>query len=179
MTAFRNYSIRKKLMAMSLLASGGVLLLASAAFMTYDFFAYRSSLVSSLSTLGKIISSNTTAAVLFNDTASAEKTLTSLKARPSIQSVGIYTPTGQVFASWHRDAAHPTSLPPLPMNGKESHQFDRSSLSVFYPMVLDNSVIGTVYMKSDLTELITQLQRYAVIGMGVLILCFFVAGLIS
>src|ERR1700733_1959863 len=115
MPPFRDYSIRQKLMAMSLLASGGALLLAVSAFMAYDFFTYRQSLVKTVSTLSEIISVNAASSVVFNDSVSAAKTLASLKARPSVISAGIYTPQGKLFAEWERATGAPLAPPPLPM----------------------------------------------------------------
>lgn len=179
MAAFQNYSIRHKLMGISLLASIGALLLAGTAFMTYDYLDYRSSLVRRLSSLEEIISLNTASAVVFNDSTSAAKTLASLKARSSIMDAGIYTPAGKIFAAFHRDPTSTAEFPPLPPGEKEVYHFDRSSVIMFHPMVLDQSVIGTVYLKSDLSELATRLQRYMAIGAGVLIISMGVAGFIS
>ena len=169
-------------MAMSLLAAGGALLLASVSFMAYDFFTFETSLVKQLSSLEEIISLNTASAVVFNDAASAVKTLASLKARSSIIAAGYLQRSDRqtVFASWHRD-------PDVARRGrrcrraeKEFHHFDHQSLSVlFHPMILDQSAIGTVYMKSDLSMLTTRLQRYLVIGAGVLIASIFAAALIA
>ena len=60
-------------MAMSLWAAGGALVLAVIAFMAYDFISYRTTLVSSLSTLGEIISLNASSSVVFNVTLLNEK----------------------------------------------------------------------------------------------------------
>src|SRR5688572_6091594 len=104
MSEFKNYPIRHKLMTMSLLACGVALLLATTAFMTYDFFSYRSSLVIRLLSLGEIISANVASAVVFNDNASAAHTLLALKGRHSMIAGAIFTTDGKVFAGWHRDS---------------------------------------------------------------------------
>src|SRR5689334_11313977 len=99
MLTFHNYSIRQKLMAMSLWAASGALVLACGAFMLNDYIAYRGILVTNISTLGEIISLNAASSVVFNDSGSATKTLASLKGRPGIRAAGIYTPNGQTFAA--------------------------------------------------------------------------------
>src|SRR5882672_11229314 len=142
MVAFQNYSIRKKLMAMSLLASSGALLLASGVFMSYDFISSRSALVRNLSTIADIISFNTSSAILFNDAASAEKTLTSLQGKPGLLSASIYTPAGELFASWQRNQNTSLPGPPPAAGGEESYRFHRDVLVLFHNMVFDKSPIG-------------------------------------
>ena len=166
-------------MLMSLLASGGALLLASSAFMAYDFFAYRQALVKAVSTLSEIVSVNAASAVVFNDSASATKTLASLKVRPSAISARIYTPQGKLFAEWERSPGVSTASPSLPMETRETHQFHDGSLMLFHPMVLDNSPIGTVSIESNLTDLWARLKRYVLIAAGVLVISLLVASSIS
>ena len=166
-------------MTMSLSASLGALLMASAAFMTYDFITYRTSLIQNLSTLAEIISFNTASAVVFNDSSAAVKSLGSLKARPSILSAGIYASNAQAFASWHRYKNASTSLPVLSAHQEESYRFERGSLVLLHPMILDYAPIGTVYIESDLTDIAERLRRYAGIAAGVLAISIVVAALIS
>jgi PAS domain S-box-containing protein len=179
MVPFQNYSIRTKLTALGIWASSGALLLAAAAFITYDFATYRSYLVKSLSTVAQIIGSNAASSVVFNDNASATKTLDSLKARPSIQLAGIYTSTGQPFAIWHRQANDTTTLPSMPSLLQETDRFRPGLLSVFRPIILDRSPIGMVYLESDLSEVTARLKRYAGIAATVLLVSLLVAGSIS
>jgi signal transduction histidine kinase len=179
MAAFRDYSISKKLMAMSLWASIGALLMASSAFMAYDFFTYRASLVQSLSTLSEIISLNTASAVVFNDATAAANSLASLKARPPIVSAGIYIPNGQLFAGWRRDGNSSQPPIPMPVENEESYRFHSHSLVLFHPMILDRSRIAMIYIESDLKGITQRLQRYLGIAAAVLSLAIIVAALIS
>jgi signal transduction histidine kinase len=179
MTSFRAYSIPKKLMVMSMCASSAALLMASSGFVLYDFFAYRSSLTKSISSLSEIISANAASAVVFSDKAAVVKTFNALKARPSILAAGIYRPDGQLFASWQRDASVSFSPPAMPRLQVESHHFLRNSLLLFHPMVLDQTTIGMVYVLSDLQTLHNRLLSYAEIGTCVLLISFFAATFIS
>ena len=77
MVDLQGYSVQKKLMTMSLGATLGALVLSCGAFMVYDFITYRATLVNTVSTLAEIISLNSASAVVFNDAASATKTLAS------------------------------------------------------------------------------------------------------
>jgi signal transduction histidine kinase/DNA-binding response OmpR family regulator len=177
--AFQDYSIRKKLLITSMLSKFGAMILVSAAFMTYDFLSYRASMAGNLSTLGEVISLNAASAVIFNDPATAAKTLASLEAKPAILSAGIYAPDGHVFASWDRNPASETAPPAYPAEQKKMHLFQKDRLTVLTPMILDRSFIGMVYIQSDLRELTSRLTRYAGIVLVVMLLALLVVALIS
>lgn len=91
MFRFRDYSIAKKLTSMNLLVSGTAVLLAGATFVAYELIAFRETLVANLSIQAQIVGSNSIAALLFNDSGSAEKTLSALQAAP-ISSTPASTP---------------------------------------------------------------------------------------
>jgi len=179
MSAFKDYSIRKKLMVMSLGATTGALVLACGAFMVYDAIVYRAGLVSNLSTLGEIISSNAASSVVFNDPASAAKTLASLKARLGIIGADIYTPEGSLFASWEPAGSVPFSSTGIVFTGSETHRFSQDALILLHPMIFDKALIGYVVIRSDLSSLKKRFKRYTGITAGVLIVSFIVAVLIS
>src|SRR3981081_694679 len=83
--------IRRKLMTMILLTSGAVLLLTSASFVAHEFLTFLYSTVRSLSTLGQVIATNSTAALAFDNAKDAAEILTALKAEPHVVSAGLYT----------------------------------------------------------------------------------------
>src|SRR6185295_3202589 len=67
MPIYRARSIRQKLTLMVILASGAALLLACAALLSYELFAYREGMVRMLSVRSDIIGANSASALLFND----------------------------------------------------------------------------------------------------------------
>jgi signal transduction histidine kinase len=172
-------SIRKKLIAMSLWASCGALVLASAAFMTFDLLSYRASLIRAETTLSEIISVNVSSALVFNDAASATKTLSSLSARDTLLAAGIYTTKDKLFAEWHRNTENPRVPPPLPVTRSTSHYFRHHALVLFHPIVLDKSIIGMIYIESDTADLIQRFERYLGIVLIVMTISFVVAIAIS
>ena len=60
-------SIRQKLTAMLMLISGAVLVLASIAFVAWDFYRFRADMQADLVTQARLVLDNTAAAVTFND----------------------------------------------------------------------------------------------------------------
>src|SRR6266446_6812957 len=124
MLRVRDYSITKKLTLMNMLVSGAALLLACAAFMAYELTTFRASMVSSLSIQAQIVGANSASALLFNDSESAENTLSALQTAPHILSAAIYTPAGEPFARYSRDrGGRVLPLPFVPAGESEAHQF--------------------------------------------------------
>ena len=87
MTRFSDLSIKHKLSVSNIITSSIALLLASAAFMTLYVFSYKNAMIEDLTSKAGIVGINSTAAILFNDSPSAEETLSALKAEPNISLV--------------------------------------------------------------------------------------------
>src|SRR5271165_7511341 len=93
-------SISRKLTAMNMLVSGGALLLASAAFFAYDLVTFRSNLITNTSVQARIIGANAISPLIFNDSQSAQSTLSALRASQHIVYAGIYTANREFFAGY-------------------------------------------------------------------------------
>jgi len=159
MRELRNMSIRSKQTLVMMLISTVVLLLACAAFSTYEVIAYRKAMLLNLTTLAEIVGNNTAAALDFNDAASATETLSALDAEPDIIGVCIYTKDGTLFAKYD----HPNdsyTFTPLPVQ-KEGHIFGNGLLSLSHPIVHKGERIGSVFLESDMRGLYSRLARYA------------------
>jgi signal transduction histidine kinase/ActR/RegA family two-component response regulator len=94
----RRLSIRQKLTAMLMLISATVLGLASAAFVTWDFYRYRADMHADLTTQAQLVLDNTAAAVTFNDPDAAGETLEMLAIHPHAQVACLYLSDGRLFA---------------------------------------------------------------------------------
>jgi len=176
----QNHSISRKLTWMNMLVSGAALLLACAAFIAFDMITFRQAMLRNLSTQAQIIGSNSISALLFNDPQSAENTLLALRAAPNILSAQVYLPDGRPFASYSRDRdRHSPVLPPIPSGQTETHWIEDGQMALVRSVALDGKPIGAVYIRSDLQELHTRLQRYALIAAIVLSACLLAALLIS
>jgi signal transduction histidine kinase/DNA-binding response OmpR family regulator len=180
MLKIQHYSISKKLTWMNMLVSGAALLLACAAFFAYDLYTFRDGIVHNLSTEARIIASNTVSALVFNDSHSAENTLSALKASPHIVYAEIYTPDGQSFAGyWQEGNEKPLPLPALPAGQIQAHWFDGGQIALLDSIVFQGKVTGFVYIRSDLREINDRLRSYAFITATVLLISLVVALLIS
>jgi PAS domain S-box-containing protein len=179
MIKVRNYSISQKLTWMNMLVSGGALLLACAAFATYELADFRATLVRNLSIQAQIVGANSASALLFNDPASARNTLSALEAAPSIRAGGIYTPTGQPFALWLRDPSDRLSVTRMPEGQSEFHQFTGTELILVRAIDFQGKRVGAVQIDSDLGEVSARLVRYAGIVAVVLVMSLMAALIFS
>ena len=180
MLGLHSSPISKKLTLMNMLVSGVALLLACAAFFTYDLLTFRAARVRGLTVQAQIIGSNSVAAIEFNDPHSAENTLSALRAATNIIYAGIYTNQGQPLAAYWRD--HPESMPALPVipEGKqEVSQFADDQVALAKVIVFQGKKVGTVYLLSDLKAIDDRLRRYAIIVIIVLLTSLLAALLIS
>ena len=177
MRAFRDTPIRRKLTIIIVLTSTVVLLLASAAFVTYEQTGFRRTMSRDLSITAEMIGFNSASALSFNDASSATDTLKALGAQPHIRAACIYDKTGKVFATYrHPEAAGVFTPPPA---REASEQFNSDSLELFRKINLTGEVAGTIYLQSDLKEMRTRLERYAVIVSVIVLAAGFLAFLIA
>ena len=101
--SLRDWPIKQKLTAMLLLISGLVLLLTSAAFVTYQVVAFRQTTLKNLATLGRVIAANSTASLAFANQADAREILSALKAEPHVVAAALYDKDGRLFSRYPAD----------------------------------------------------------------------------
>jgi PAS domain S-box-containing protein len=177
MSPHRDMSIRQKLTSIILITCGASILLACATLAAYDISTFRKGLASDLITTAQIAGSNTTAALSFSDTASANETLGSLKARTNIVEACIYARDGSVFATYARGGTNPNFTPP-PAEGAGT-RIVSGNMIVFQPITLNGEQIGTIFLKSDLEILQARTARFAEIVLIVICASFAIAYLLS
>lgn len=173
-----SHSIRWELRRISFWGASIALVLACLSFMAFDYFTFRSNWAANVSTLGDLVGFNAASAVVFNDEASAARTLSALKGYPSMMAASIYLPDGRRFAGWRRDASV-QDLPAPPKTTRKSHRFDRRSVVLFQPIFLEGAVVGTLVLQADLASLAHRFKRYAGISLVVFLFTVVVAILIS
>jgi len=184
MPIMRNMTIKHKLVLIIMSTSVGVLLIAGAVFMIWEWNAVRRHMVKDLSVHAEMIAENSGAAVAFDDAKDAEEILKTLRVQPSIVLAGIHTKDGEVLARYRPglpDAADvPTECPcpeiEIPTSG---YTFANGYLVVSEPVVVDGEIIGEVHLKSSLAPMYAGLKRDARIIISVLAFCSLVAYFIS
>lgn len=173
----RNVPIRRKMMLMLMITSGTVLLLTCLAFITYEYHEFRRHAVSNITTLAKVLATNSTAALAFDNTDDANDVLQVLKAEPSIVAAALYDRNGHLFAHYPRqmDASRfPHAI------GNDGYQFASSALLYWMPVKQDDThVLGKLYLQADQHLLEAELRLYMVIAAVMTAIAFLIAYLIA
>ena len=169
---FRDLPITRKLVLITMLTSGVALLLAGAAFITYDLITFREMVSRDMLSLSSIIGFNSRAALTFNDPQAAEGTLAALGERPNVLGACIYSPDGKVFATYTRPGEK-VQFPARP--GAAGAHFVGNKLEVFEPIVLDKETIGTIFCVRDMQDMYDRLMLYTGLVLAVLCLALLAA----
>jgi signal transduction histidine kinase len=155
---------------MNVLVSAAALLAACAAFLIYDQYTYRQSLVRSLSSEARIIGSNSVSAIIFGDAQAAESTLSALSTLPHIIAACIFTSAGKDFARYTRTSGDRLEFAPGGSNDGHDPIFRSNEVDVRQPIMFQGQNIGSVLIRSDLTEAYQRLVQYLGISALVMLL---------
>lgn len=173
---FKGTSIQRKLMRVILQTSGAVLILTCAAFFLYEYYSFLRGTQIQLSTLGKIVASNSTAALAFDSREDADALLNTLKAEPHIVSACLYDENGKIFSTFP-SGADQSIFPQQPVD--TGYQYTGAYLEGFEPAMQNDKRLGTLYLKSDMEAMYARFQLYGRIAFLVVISSFFVAFFLS
>jgi sigma-B regulation protein RsbU (phosphoserine phosphatase) len=160
MARFRDLPIRSKLMTGFMLTSVVALLLTMAALSLYDRETFKRKLLADLSALGGIVAENSISPLVFNDRETAHSVLAALKAQPHVVGAFVFDDKGHPFASFTPQNA---VLPPaaLPRDGA---RIDNDGITVVQPIVFNGVRAGTIWLRSDLSELAARRSQYFTIA---------------
>lgn len=162
----RDVPIRRKLTIVIMLTSSVVLLLTSAAFITYEVVTFRSGLFQNAQAMAQIIAANSTAALSFDDDRAAMEILSKLRAERTILRAALYDRDGRMLARYPTEQ-NLNDFPDTP--GKVGNIFEGGALRVFFPVHEGNARVGTLYLRTDLTPMYDRFRLYALIVIGVMI----------
>ncbi len=143
----RNVRIERKLMLIIMLSCMFALVVAGAVESAFQLHSSRKTFIRDLTTLSKVIASNTTGAVAFKDAKAAGEVLEALRAKPSVRSASIWLPDGSALCQFGvpERLAKAEVLMTAPFLRE-----DGFSVMHFQPIVLDGEQIGMLYLRSDL-----------------------------
>lgn len=124
------------------------LLLMGVIFIISDRFVARQSLSEEVSTLAKVIASQSTAALSFYDKNTAEETLSALRLDSTIELSCIYDKSGKLFASFSEVKS--ILCPDSQLN--DGIVYSADALELIYPIILQNDEIGKLYLRASMAE---------------------------
>ena len=173
MFSLRNWTIKAKLTATTMLTSIMAVLLACASFIVFDYFTHRQTLVDDLSGFADMLGGNCKAALQFDRPKDAETMLSSLAAREAVTFACIFDGQREVFAAYRRLGSDPNIAPPDRV--QQGHVFERDHVGLFHQVIFDQKVIGTVYIQAEMRQIYGQLANDA----GILAIAALIALVVS
>jgi signal transduction histidine kinase/CheY-like chemotaxis protein len=163
-TRFARLSLAARITAIGVVTAATALILAGAVVVVYDMSVSRRQLVRDAGIFADVIGRNSAAALAFGDVGAAGDALRGMASNPHIVSAAILSADGRVLARYDR-ADGSASLRPLPIrheaagNGGAWYRFGGRSLVMLRPVVLEDEVVGAVFIESDQREFWTRTYR--------------------
>ena len=177
MRKLKNLSIKKRLLLIIMFINIFSLTLVFFGFMTYDFLLFRKNAVQELTVMADVIGRNCVAALVFDDEAHVTETLGSLQADRSIFKACIFKKNGKLLGEYIQAVDLQTKKNP---DFKENGVFfDDGFLELYRPILFDGGLVGTVYIKSNLSQMTSILKNHAQTTAFVMLLSLLLAFLLS
>ena len=191
--AFRDYSIGKKMILVSMTTSIAALLLANAIMIGFEQFSYRRTMEQEIRVLADIVANHSQAALLFGDADVAANNLKSLTAREAIISACIYlidnadpgngNAQTRLFAQYQRDAkrwpACPDGATLQEMTSSGGVLYSDKFFELVRTISLEDRTIGSVLIRTTLIDATLRLQENIFVALSVVVLAALAALLIA
>ncbi|MBF0195725.1 MAG: HAMP domain-containing protein [Magnetococcales bacterium] len=160
MSPFVTWPIKWKLILITLATSVVGLLFAGVAFVMLDQHGEKNDLVKNTKVLAQVIANRSAATLIFDDPQLAKQNLAALAAQPSIYTACIYNQQKELFANYHKSDQPSINCPTdVSILG---FKFSKKSLSLTYPIVLDDTQLGEVLIMTDLSSLDVHLNNFLI-----------------
>lgn len=164
---FSKRSIKHKLFIIITLISGVAVLTSSAIFALNSQFSTQRALSYMVSSQSVIVSQNSAAALAFMDQQAADEILMGFSAQQHIIHVGLYDNEQKLFTELVQDFELTEPLPNVLELIKQNPS--REYFELFEPVIVDNEIIGTLYVKANIKQLGTTFGSYSQIIIFVLL----------
>jgi signal transduction histidine kinase len=159
-----------------ILICGTVLLVTCIGFFFCELYIFRKSTVEKLTIINGIISSQSTAALAFQDREAATEILQALKNEPHITRAALYDSDGNLFATYPANAAEST----FPQDAQiKRYHFSNWNIEGVRPVMQEKDQLGALFISSDLGAMYSRFKIFAVVMAIVIILSFPLAILVS
>ena len=173
---FEHLPIQKKLTRFILLISILILFVTGVIFFANDYFSYKQSSIEKVETVGKIIATNSTAAVVFNSQEDAFDVISAVAAEPNITAVCIYDLQGELFSYYPEGIETKLKLTGTP---KYDHEFSNGSLNIYLPIKEGENELGVVFIKYDMSGIYSRIKIYLLIVLLTMVISLFLVWVFS
>lgn len=152
------------------------------AYLYFDYVSLRDNKVKSTLVIAEVISLNSESAILFNDSGAANSILYGLKAETDITHASIIDTTGLLFSNYIRQGEKEFKFKQR-FNQKIKFEFTPDDLFIYYKIIKDEEWLGTLCLKTELTEIKSQFyNKVKIVGLIVVfgfVIAFFVAAFLQ
>ena len=107
----------------------------------------------------EILAGSITAALDFGDNIAARESVDALRASPLVQAAGVYDASGALFAGYARGGTLSRRLQPVGVSA------DAAAVEAVAPVMRGQTQIGTIYLTGTIEPLSRRFNRYAMIGL--------------
>jgi methyl-accepting chemotaxis protein len=171
----RTIPIRRKLTVIILATCGAALLAGGAVHFLFQVINFRESFSQDVAALAQILAKNSTAAIAFQDSDTANEVLAALGATPHVVSARLETPDASLFASFGKpETFDEWRNRPLPIAARGI--FDHDFLIHRQPVILDGEQVGTLFLKSDYGQVWRSILR---VNAGILVIVIAISLLVA
>lgn len=165
-TAFRNSSIRTKLLLLALATTSLALLAAGAGILGYEIHQYPQAARREMSALAEVVAASCTAPLSFHDKTGARDILAALQADRRLLQAVLFDTQGRLFTAYQGPAANRAAAHARPR--PDGAYFEDHALVLFQPVRLSGERVGTLLLEASLTDVRERLIHYAGILAAVL-----------
>ncbi len=179
--SFNNISIKYKVIIIIITVTLLSQIIAAFFYVRYDKNEFREKNIRSLEIVSQIISNNSTAAIIFNDSKQAADILKSLKAEPHIKFVCIFDEKKQPFANFRSDTLN-SICPQLYLNSKDTTVITDKSIKILRPIFDESdskSIIGYIFLDRDLKDYDVRFTKFILVLLIITLGSLFFALIIS
>lgn len=156
-------SVRQRLMSIMLLTSAAAIAITTLGFGGYEYIASRNRLMEQVQTLARIVATNSTATLAFDDERGATEVLAALRSEPSISAAALYDADGVLFARFVREGEE-DRIPERA--GRDGFRFASGGYLIGFEPVQEHSDqrLGTLYVRADVGTVYRRFWLYGVIA---------------
>lgn len=169
-------SLRRKLVIIALLTTGLTLFITNLAFISLEYYLSRQDVDKKLTILGEVISNRASAALTFSDFSMLQTNLNTLNADSSVVRGCIYADNQELAAAY---TARQENTPGCPPRLHELHGSEGLNFHQFFPVMLGEAPIGTLYIEASHLDLLQRLGQFLFFSLLILLAAVMLAFLLA
>ncbi|WP_339670296.1 response regulator [Dasania marina] len=148
-------SVAAKLNLLIVVTTSLAILLVTVAGIHFDYQQSQEEVRRLLESHAKVVGSNNTAAIVFDEPFSAKESLKSLEMLSNVTMAVIYNGDDQLFADYQQDSVKGMPIPAVKAPG---YYEDGNYLKLYQHITLDNDKVGTILLSYDMSSVYENLR---------------------